>query len=122
MLFSLSKLLEDHLYHLVILLAHHHLNDNHCPQQYTSIVADMITYTISNIPCNLFVLIWHLPFNLHYRLNNLHIWTPNASGMPTSSKTDELSEKFQTAFDPEKTPLYQFHGQIALFKGPNFEI
>ena len=32
MLFSLSKLLEDHLYHLVILLAHHHLNDNHCPQ------------------------------------------------------------------------------------------
>ena len=41
-------------------------------------------------------------------------------GMPTSSKTDEFSEKFQTAFDPEKTPLYQFHGQIALFKGPNF--
>ena len=78
MLFSLSKLLEDHLYHLVILLAHHHLNDNHCPQQYTSIVADMITYTISNIPCNLFVLICHLPFNLHCCLNDLQIRTPTA--------------------------------------------
>ena len=50
--------------------------------------------------------------------------------MPTSSKTDEFSEKFQTAFDPppsfsegyvaEKNPLYQFHDQKALFKGPNF--
>ena len=59
--------------------------------------------------------------------------------MPRTSKTDEFSEKFQTAFDPpslifgklycnffklkpEKTPLYQFHGQIALLKGPNFAI
>ena len=38
----------------------------------------MITYTISNIPCNLFVLIWHLPFNLHYRLNGLQIRTLTA--------------------------------------------
>ena len=39
----------------------------------------MVTYTISNIPCNLFVLIWHLPFNLHYRLNGLQIRTITAS-------------------------------------------
>ena len=36
----------------------------------------MITNTISNIPCNLFVLIWHLLFNLHCRLNDLQISTP----------------------------------------------
>ena len=52
-------------------------------------------------------------------------------GTHSPSKTDEFSEKFQTAFDPsppsfsesyvaEKNPLFQFHGQIALFKGPNF--
>ena len=38
----------------------------------------MITYTISNIPCNLFVLICHLPFNLHCCLNDLQIRTPTA--------------------------------------------
>ena len=38
----------------------------------------MITNTISNIPCNLFVLIWHLPFNLHCCLNDLQISTPTA--------------------------------------------
>ena len=54
--------------------------------------------------------------------------------MPTSSKMDEFSEKFQTAFDPppphfRKVMLqffltgyeaFKFHGQIALFKGQNF--
>ena len=48
-------------------------------------------------------------------------------------QTDEFSEKFQTAFDPPPPSfsesyvaiccsLYQFHGQIALFKGPNSAI
>ena len=45
---------------------------------YIYIVANMITYTISNIPCNLFVLICHLPFNLHCCLNDLQIRTPTA--------------------------------------------
>ena len=50
------------------------------------------------------------------------------------TKKNEFSEKFQTAFDPppphfRKVMLqffltgyasYQFYGQIALFKGPNF--
>ena len=46
-------------------------------------------------------------------------------GMGRATKTDEFSEKFQRGgviFNPQiyVANLYQFHGQIALFKGPNF--
>ena len=50
-------------------------------------------------------------------------------GKPTSSKTDEFSEKFQTAFDPPPSFSENYTADFfqkalfkALYKGPKFAI
>ena len=72
----------------------------------------MITNTISNIPCNLFVLIWHLLFNLHCRLNDLQISTP--TDIPIHLPVYLSTLLFTSIISPSNTNLIAI-GNMTLF-------